>query len=204
MYVPFHNFICSLQTINIPTRVIWMRTFAECFSTPPIIPIRIKCFISGLIDVYTTNKTAPSVNGDSPPIFSSYRASNGWIFRADHTPFLKRCIWTGMSVSALMLFVIWMLYKGGVISGDNPARYNPSDPIRLWIIQVGTLSEPFVMFSRFLIPSSYYNHYNPAIVPWPFSHSTAACYCRGHRWCYTWSDRHGSHPTLQGLYISRC
>ncbi|KAF8638567.1 hypothetical protein AX17_002110 [Amanita inopinata Kibby_2008] len=26
--------------------------------------------------------------------------------------------------------------QGGVISGDNPARYNPSDPIRLWVIQV--------------------------------------------------------------------
>jgi Kef-type K+ transport system membrane component KefB len=26
--------------------------------------------------------------------------------------------------------------QGGVISGDNPSHYNPSDPIRLWIIQV--------------------------------------------------------------------
>ncbi|KAF9480200.1 cation/H+ exchanger [Pholiota conissans] len=26
--------------------------------------------------------------------------------------------------------------QGGVISGDNPAKYNPSNPIRLWIIQL--------------------------------------------------------------------
>lgn len=27
--------------------------------------------------------------------------------------------------------------QGGVLSGDNPTAYNPTDPIRLWIIQVG-------------------------------------------------------------------
>jgi len=27
--------------------------------------------------------------------------------------------------------------QGGVISGDNPTHYNPANPIRLWIIQVG-------------------------------------------------------------------
>ncbi|KAG8960213.1 K(+)/H(+) antiporter [Tulasnella sp. 408] len=27
--------------------------------------------------------------------------------------------------------------QGGILSGDNPASYNPSDPLRLWVIQLG-------------------------------------------------------------------
>ena len=30
-----------------------------------------------------------------------------------------------------------LLRKGGIISGDNPTHYNPSNPLRLWVIQVG-------------------------------------------------------------------
>ena len=30
-----------------------------------------------------------------------------------------------------------MKFKGGLLSGKDPSAYNPSDPIRLWIIQVG-------------------------------------------------------------------
>lgn len=29
--------------------------------------------------------------------------------------------------------------KGGLLSGKDPSAFNPNDPIRLWIIQVGTL-----------------------------------------------------------------
>ncbi|KAF7791477.1 hypothetical protein EIP86_002493 [Pleurotus ostreatoroseus] len=27
--------------------------------------------------------------------------------------------------------------QGGLLSGKDPSGYNPSDPLRLWIIQVG-------------------------------------------------------------------
>jgi hypothetical protein len=31
--------------------------------------------------------------------------------------------------------------QGGVLSGLNPVIFAPSDPIRLWIIQIGALSQ---------------------------------------------------------------
>lgn len=27
--------------------------------------------------------------------------------------------------------------QAGVLAGDNPAKYNPNDPYKLWVIQVG-------------------------------------------------------------------
>ncbi|TDL29894.1 hypothetical protein BD410DRAFT_780399 [Rickenella mellea] len=36
--------------------------------------------------------------------------------------------------------------QGGVISGDNPSTYNASDPLRLWIIQVGII----IVFTQLL------------------------------------------------------
>ncbi|KAH8118650.1 Sodium/hydrogen exchanger family-domain-containing protein [Phellopilus nigrolimitatus] len=36
--------------------------------------------------------------------------------------------------------------QGGVISGDNPAAYDPSDPLRLWVIQVAII----ILFTQLL------------------------------------------------------
>jgi hypothetical protein len=33
---------------------------------------------------------------------------------------------------------LWLIsLQGGLLSGKDPTAYNPTDPIRLWIIQVG-------------------------------------------------------------------
>jgi Kef-type K+ transport system membrane component KefB len=48
---------------------------------------------------------------------------------------------SGFSPCTFFLFRFFFVDKAGVISGDNPSQYNPSDPYKLWIIQVCAWSE---------------------------------------------------------------
>ena len=48
----------------------------------------------------------------------------------------------GLSFTQLFLSLKLILRQGGLITGTNPAAFTTSDPLRLWIVQVGKQPVP--------------------------------------------------------------
>ena len=58
--------------------------------------------------------------------------------------------------------------QGGLLTGVDPSAFNPSDPLRLWIIQVG-VSFSYITYHDGLKPTIYrYHYYDGAVaLSWP-------------------------------------
>ncbi|KAF5322333.1 hypothetical protein D9619_000239 [Psilocybe cf. subviscida] len=74
---------------------------------------------------------------------------------------MKRLLWVnsvttssnssrGLPLSRSSLLTASVTEQGGVISGDDPTHYNPSNPIRLWIIQLVIIVSMTQFLSLFL------------------------------------------------------
>jgi len=92
-----------------------------------------------------------------------------------------------------------------VLSGDNPTVYLPTNPMRLWVIQLRTrfathFSLPS-LFSSF--PSDYSRHDSAPRLP-PWQDQATPGHCRGHQWNHPWPNGSVAAPLpLQTLTDSR-
>lgn len=77
------------------------------------------------------------------------------------------------------------------MTGKDPTAFDPADPLRLWIIQVGQFDTPS-LFSRccpsiqseLSYPFRYHHHHNSAPESWTPQATTASGHCRG-AWGYS-------------------
>lgn len=45
---------------------------------------------------------------------------------------------------------VFYVFKGGLLTGQDPASYDTADPLRLWVIQLGALTPVFRPLSMVL------------------------------------------------------
>ena len=96
-----------------------------------------------------------------------------------------------LSVSYLVSseLMICALAQGGLLTGKDPTAFDPADPLRLWIIQVGQFDPPSLVFRRYpgiQCPLRYHHHHNSDIESWTPQATTTSGYCRGVRWYSSW------------------
>jgi hypothetical protein len=48
-----------------------------------------------------------------------------------------------------------MICKGGLLTGKDPSAFNTSDPLRLWIIQVGEFALVFATLVNLKLPTAF-------------------------------------------------
>ncbi len=74
------------------------------------------------------------------------------------------------------------------MTGKDPTAFNPADPLRLWIIQVGQLETPVVFSTMFRDSITFsctsrdHHYYNSDSESWTAQATTASGHCRGDWW----------------------